>query len=63
MAVWLFYVLYDDPTHSSINMEVSRIYLSVSGLCIVLAVAFNAVASSVKMLEERLKRLEQAQRM
>jgi hypothetical protein len=61
VAIWLFYVLYDDPTRGSINLAVSRIYLSVSGLCIVLALAFNAVASSVKILEERLKRLEQTQ--
>jgi hypothetical protein len=62
MALWLFYVLYDDPTRGSVNLAVSRIYLSVGGLFIVLAVAFNAVASSVKILEERLKRLEQTHR-
>jgi hypothetical protein len=60
VAIWLFYVLYDDPTRGSVNLAVSRIYLSVNGLCIVLAVAFNAVASCVKILEERLRRLEQA---
>jgi hypothetical protein len=59
VAVWLFYILYVDPTRATIDLDVSRIYLSVGGLCILLAFAFNAVASSVKILEERLKRLEQ----
>lgn len=59
IALWLFHVLYDDPTRGTISLAVSRIYLSVGGLFIVLAVAFNAVASCVKILEQRLKRLEQ----
>jgi RsiW-degrading membrane proteinase PrsW (M82 family) len=59
VALWLFHVLYDDPTRGTINLAVSRIYLIVGGLFIVLAIAFNAVASCVKTLEERVKRLEQ----
>jgi len=59
VLLWLFYVLYDDPTRGSVNLAVSRIYLSVAGLFIVLAIALNAIASSVKMLEQRLQRLEQ----
>jgi hypothetical protein len=35
--------------------------LSLGGLFFVLVFAFNAVASSVKSLEERLKRLEETQ--
>jgi hypothetical protein len=59
VALWLFYVLYDDPTRGSVNLAVSRIYLSLASLLIVLAFGFNTVASCVKILEERLKRLEQ----
>jgi hypothetical protein len=60
VGLWLFHVLYDDPTRGTVNLAVSRIYLMVGGLFIVLAVAFNTIASCVKILEERLKRLEQA---
>ena len=60
-VIWLLYVLYADPTRGSINMAVSRTYLSLGGLFILLAVAFNAVATGVKILEERLKRLEETQ--
>ena len=42
-------------------MAVSRTYLSLGGLFILLVLAFNGVANSVKILEERLKRLEEAQ--
>jgi len=42
-------------------MAVSRTYLSLGGLFILLVFAFNAVANSVKILEERLKRLEETQ--
>ncbi len=59
MGMWLFHVLYVDPTRGSVNLAVSRIYLSVSGLLILLVLAFNVVAGSVKSLEKRLKRLEQ----
>ena len=60
--IWLLYVLYADPTRGSVNMAVSRTYLSLGGLFFVLVFAFNAVASSVKSLEERLKRLEETHR-
>jgi hypothetical protein len=60
-VVWLFHVLYADPTRGSVNMAVSRTYLSLGGLFILLVFAFNAVANSVKILEERLKRLEETQ--
>jgi hypothetical protein len=60
-VIWLLYVLYADPTRSSVNMAVSRTYLSLGGLFFLLVVAFNAVANGVKILEERLKRLEEAQ--
>ena len=59
LGIWLFHVLYVDPTRGSVNLAVSRIYLSVSGLFIFLALAFYIVASSVKRLEKRLQRLEQ----
>lgn len=59
IGIWLFHVLYVDPTRGSVNLAVSRIYLSVGGLFIFLAFAFNVVASSVKRLEKRLQRLEQ----
>jgi hypothetical protein len=42
-------------------MAVSRTYLSLGGLFILLVFAFNAVANCVKILEERLKRLEETQ--
>jgi hypothetical protein len=61
VAMWLFYVLYADPTRGSVNMAVSRTYLSLGGLFILLLVAFNAIANCVKILEERLKRLEETQ--
>jgi len=60
-VIWLFYVLYADPTRSSVNMAVSRTYLSLGGLLFLLVAAFNAVANGVKILEERLKRLEEIQ--
>jgi hypothetical protein len=60
-VMWLFHVLYADPTRGSVNMAVSRTYLSLGGLFILLLVAFNAHANCVKILEERLKRLEEAQ--
>jgi hypothetical protein len=59
VVMWLLYVLYADPTRGSINMAVSRTYLGLGGLFIFLVFAFNAVASCVKILEERLKRLEE----
>jgi hypothetical protein len=59
LVIWLLYVLYGDPTRGSVNMAVSRTYLSLGGLFILLVFAFNAVASCVKILEERLKRLEE----
>jgi hypothetical protein len=59
MGIWLVYVLYVDPSRGSVNLAVSRIYLSVGGLLILLVLAFNVVAGGVKSLEERLKRLEQ----
>ena len=59
LGVWLFYVLYVDPTRGSVNLGVSRIYLSVSGLLILLVLAFNVVAGRVKSLEKRFKHLEQ----
>ena len=59
VIIWLLYVLYADPTRGSVNMAVSRTYLSLGGLFILLVFAFNAVASCVKILEERLKRLEE----
>jgi len=58
-VIWLLYVLYADPTRGTVNMAVSRTYLSLSGLFFVLVFAFHAVANSVKILEERLKRLEE----
>jgi len=61
VVMWLFYVLYADPTRGSVNMAVSRTYLSLGGLFILLLVAFNALANCVKILEERLKRLEETQ--
>jgi hypothetical protein len=61
VVIWLLHVLYADPTRGSVNMAVSRTYLSLGGLFFVLVFAFNAVASSVKSLEERLKRLEETQ--
>jgi hypothetical protein len=61
VVIWLLYVLYADPTRGSVNIAVSRTYLSLGGLFILLAVAFNAVANCVKILEERLKRLEETQ--
>jgi hypothetical protein len=61
VVIWLLYVLYADPTRGSVNMAVSRTYLSLSGLFILLVFAFNAVANCVKVLEERLKRLEETQ--
>jgi hypothetical protein len=60
-VIWLLYVLYADPTRGTVNMAVSRTYLSLGGLFILLAVAFNAVANCVRILEERLKRLEETQ--
>ena len=62
VVIWLLYVLHADPTRGTVNMAVSRTYLSLGGLFILLAVAFNAVANCVKILEERLKRLEETQR-
>ena len=61
-VIWLLYTLYADPTRGSINLAVSRTYLSLGGLFILLIFAFNAVASGVKSLEERLKRLEETHR-
>ncbi len=61
-VIWLVHTLYADPTRGSINLAVSRTYLSLGGLFFVLVFAFNAVASSVKSLEERLKRLEETHR-
>ena len=58
-VIWLLYVLYADPTRRTVNMAVSRTYLSLSGLFFVLVFAFHAVANSVKILEERPKRLEE----
>jgi hypothetical protein len=60
-VIWLLYVLYADPTRGTVNIAVSRTYLSLGGLFFVLVFAFHAVANSVKILEERLKRLEEAQ--
>ena len=60
-VMWLFHVLYADPTRGSVNMAVSRTYLSLGGLFFLLVFAFNAVANCVKILEERLKHLEEAQ--
>ena len=60
-VVWLFHVLYADPTRGSVNMAVSRTYLSLGGLFFLLVFAFNGVANCVKILEERLKRLEERQ--
>jgi hypothetical protein len=59
VVIWLLYVLYADPTRGTVNMAVSRTYLSLGGLFILLVFAFNAVANCVKMLEQRLKRLEE----
>ena len=59
IGIWLFHVLYVDPTRGSLSLAVSRIYLSLGGLFIVLLFAFNVVASSVRRLEKRLQRLEQ----
>ena len=61
VLLWLLYVLYADPTRGSVNMAVSRTYLSLGGLFFLLVFAFNAVANCVKILEERLKRLEETQ--
>jgi uncharacterized membrane protein AbrB (regulator of aidB expression) len=61
VVIWLLYVLYADPTRGSVNRAVSRTYLSLSGLFVLLVFAFHAVANSVKILEERLKRLEESQ--
>jgi hypothetical protein len=61
VVIWLLYVLYADPTRGAVNMAVSRTYLSLGGLFILLVFAFNAVANCVKILEERLKRLEETQ--
>jgi len=61
VVIWLLHVLYADPTRGSVNIAVSRTYLSLGGLFILLAVAFNAVANCVRILEERLKRLEETQ--
>jgi hypothetical protein len=61
VVIWLFYVLYADPTRGSINVAVGRTYLSLGGLLFLLVAAFNAVANCVKILEERLKRLEETQ--
>ena len=61
VVIWLPYVLYVDPTRGSVNIAVSRTYLSLGGLFILLAVAFNAVANCVRILEERLKRLEETE--
>jgi hypothetical protein len=61
VVIWLLYVVYADPTRGTVNIAVSRTYLSLGGLFILLAVAFNAVANCVKILEERLKRLEESQ--
>lgn len=60
-VMWLFHVLYADPTRGSVNMAVSRTYLSLGGLFFLLVFAFNGVANCVKILEERLKRLEETQ--
>jgi hypothetical protein len=40
VVIWLLYVLYADPTRGSVNMAVSRTYLSLSGLFILLVFAF-----------------------
>ena len=61
VVIWLLYVLYADPTRGSVNMAVSRTYLSLGGLFFLLVFAFNGVANCVKILEERLKRLEETQ--
>jgi hypothetical protein len=61
VVIWLLYVLYADPTRGTVNMAVSRTYLSLGGLFMLLVFAFNAVANCVKILEERLKRLEETQ--
>jgi hypothetical protein len=61
VVIWLLYVLYADPTRGTVNMAVSRTYLSLGGLFFLLVFAFNGVANSVKILEERLKRLEETQ--
>jgi len=61
VVIWLLHVLYADPTRGSVNMAVSRTYLSLGGLFILLVFAFNAIANCVKILEERLKRLEETQ--
>ncbi len=61
VVIWLLHVLYADPTRGSVNMAVSRTYLSLGGLFILLVFAFNGVANCVKILEERLKRLEETQ--
>jgi hypothetical protein len=61
VVIWLLYVLYADPTRGTVNMAVSRTYLSLGGLFFLLVFAFNGVANCVKILEERLKRLEEAQ--
>jgi hypothetical protein len=61
VIIWLLYVLYADPTRGSVNMAVSRTYLSLGGLFILLVSAFWAVANCVKILEERFKRLEETQ--
>lgn len=61
VVIWLLYVLYADPTRGSVNIAVSRTYLSLGGLFFLLVFAFNAVANCVKILEERLKRLEETQ--
>ncbi len=61
VVIWLLHVLYTDPTRGSVNMAVSRTYLSLGGLFILLVFAFNGIANCVKILEERLKRLEETQ--
>ena len=61
VVIWLLHVLYADPTRGSVNMAVSRTYLSLGGLFILLVFAFNGIANCVKILEERLKRLEETQ--
>jgi len=61
VVIWLLFVLYADPTRGSVNIAVSRTYLSLGGLFILLVFAFNAVANCVKILEERLRRLEETQ--
>jgi hypothetical protein len=61
VVIWLLYVLYADPTRGTVNMAVSRTYLSLGGLFFLLVFAFNGVANSVKILEERLRRLEETQ--